>query len=424
MSTLPVGDPRPRREPPGGATPLVVLVAPSDSYRLGAFRRAAGALGASVVVVTDRPHPLDGAARHGAFTAPGTSPTGAADGDVLAGLRPDAVIATDAEATVFAAAAGSAAGLRSNPPDAAVAAGDKGLQRLAARRAGVRQPDFVLVEGDDDLAPAALAVGLPAVVKPLRLTAGRGVIRVEDPLDARAVAPLVRELGGHDTVLVERFVPGGEVALEGLLDDGRLYALAVYDKPDAPQGPTFPETTLITPSLLPAATQRRLVADTAAICAEIGLRHGPVHAEFRIDDHGRSWFLELAARTIGGRCASMLRFRGPDGDADRTLEELVLRQALGLEFDHEPADAAAGVWMIPIVRSGRLVAIEGADEVAALPAVSEVALDVVPGERLEALPRGGRYPGFVFARGDDPAEVHTALAKAAATLRLVIEPER
>ncbi len=408
---------------PGEDAPLVVLAGPADSYRLGAFRRAAASLGASVVVVGDRPHPLDGAARHAVFAPTCTTPTYTTR-DVLAGLRPDAVIATDAVATVFAAAAGTAAGLRSNSPDTAAAAGDKGLQRLAARRAGVRQPDFVLAGGDHDLATAALAVGLPAVVKPLRLTAGRGVIRVEDPLDARAVAPLVRELGGHDTVLVERFVPGGEIALEGLLDDGRLHALAVYDKPDAPQGPTFPETMLITPSLLPAAAQRRLVADTAAICAELGLRHGPVHAEFRIDDRGRAWFLELAARTIGGRCASMLRFRRPVGGAARTLEELVLRQALGLEFDHEPADAAAGVWMIPITHSGRLVAVEGADEVAALPGITEVVLDVVVGERLEALPRGDRYPGFVFARGDDPAEVHTALAKAAVTLRLVIEPER
>lgn len=409
--------------PPDDDAALVVLAGPTDSYRLGAFRRAAASLGASVTVVVDRPHPLDGAARHTEFAAAAPAADGTA-GDVLAGLRPHAVVATDAVATVFAAVAGTAAGLRSNHPDAAAAAGDKGLQRLAARRAGVRQPEFSLVDDGDDLAPAALAVGLPAVVKPLRLTAGRGVIRVEDPLDARAVGPLVRELGGHDTVLVERFVPGGEVALEGLLDDGRLHTLAVYDKPDAPQGPTFPETMLITPSLLPATTQRRLAHDTAAVCAELGLRHGPVHAEFRIDDRGRAWFLELAARTIGGRCASMLRFHRPADGAARTLEELVLRQALGLEFGHEPADGSAGVWMIPVAHTGRLVAIEGADEVAALPGITEVALDVVVGERLEALPRGDRYPGFVFARGDDPAEVHTALAKAAATLRLVIEPER
>ncbi len=402
----------------GEATKLVVLAGPADSYRLGPFRRAAAEIGASVVVLTDRPLALNRAARHTDFDR--LNP----DLDVIADLRPDAVIATDAVASGFAAAAGMAFGLRTNSPLAVSAARDKGQQRLAAQRAGVRQPDFVLVTADGDCGAAAFAVGLPAVVKPLRLTASRGVVRVEDPLDARAIAPLVRELSGESTLLIEQFIPGGEVALEGLLDDGHLHALAFYDKPDAPQGPTFPETTLITPSQLGIAWRDNLLADTEAICAELGLRHGPVHAEFRIDDAGQGWFLELAARTIGGRCASLLRFRDPHTNGWRTLEELVLRQALGLEFTHEAAEGAAGVWMIFITHSGRLIALEGVEEVAALPAITEVAIDVAVGDRVEALPRGDRYPGFVFARGDNPTEVHVALSKAAATLRLVIEPER
>jgi biotin carboxylase len=216
-------------------------------------------------------------------------------------------------------------------------------------------------------------------------------------------------------LLVERFVGGGEVAVEGLLDDGRLHVLAVFDKPDPPQGPTFPETVLVTPSRLAADLQHRLHRDTAAVCAALGLRHGPVHAEFRIAPDGTPHFLEIAARTIGGRCASMLPF--PDG---ATLEELVLRQALGMAFDGRRVGGAVGVHMLAVPRSGRVVAIDGVEEARRLDGIAEVAIEVSIGEPVEALPFGGRYAGFVFARAATPEAVVATLAKA--SVRVEVQP--
>jgi biotin carboxylase len=242
---------------------------------------------------------------------------------------------------------------------------------------------------------------------------------VDDPLDARAAAHAVRELTGHrESVVVERFVPGGEVAVEGLLDDGRFSCLALFDKPDPPQGPYFPETVLITPSRLAAPVRAAVIDAAAGACAAVGLRRGPVHVEFRIDEAGRPWFLELAARTIGGRCASVLTFAG-----GTTLEELVLRQALGLVWDGTTT-GSAGVLMVPVPHSGIVTAVNGVAATAALDAVTEVVIDVSVGSHVHALPHGDRYPAFVMARGDGPAEVEAALAKAAATLQLVIAPDR
>jgi biotin carboxylase len=229
---------------------------------------------------------------------------------------------------------------------------------------------------------------------------------------------MVRELVGPDAwLLVERFVPGGEVALEGLLDDGRLHVLAVFDKPGAPQGPTFAETVLIAPSRLDHAAQRELAAATTAVTAAVGLRHGPVHIEFRIDRDGRPVFLELAARTIGGRCATMLRFAG-----GASLEELVLRQALGLPFDPTLEPGAVGVYMMPVERTGTVVAVTGVDAARAVDGIEEVVVEVSAGDHVLALPEGGAYAGFVFARSSGPESVEAALAKAREALVVEIRP--
>jgi biotin carboxylase len=399
--------------PVDGRGRRVALVAPADSYRLGAHLRAAAALGLATTVITDRPVGLPGSAVVVDLDAP------ADVAPALADLVADACVATDAAGLALAAELSAARGLRANPPFAVAAAADKGLQRRAAAGAGVRQPAFRLVGAGVDVAGAALEVGFPAVVKPLALTASQGVVRVEDPLDARAAARMVRELVGPEApLLLERFLPGGEVALEGLLDDGRLHVLAIFDKPGAPQGPTFPETVLVAPTRLDGGARRALEAATRAVTAAVGLRHGPVHVEFRVGPAGRPWFLELAARTIGGRCAAMLRFAG-----GASLEELVLRQALGLPFDPTPEPGAIGVYMVPVERSGTVVAITGADAARSVEGIEEVVVDVAPGDRLVALPRGGAYPGFVFARSSGPGSVEAALAKARDLLRVEVRPD-
>lgn len=387
----------------------VVLVASAGAYRLGAFLTAARALGRTVTVLTDATVPLGEAVHTVSLTAP----------ESLASVatrfrRPvGAVVGVDGAALEAAAVLAELLGLDANPVTAVRAATHKDAQRrLVAELTQVAQPPFAVVPLGMDAGRAALDVGLPAVVKPVSLQASCGVVRVADPLDARAAAHLARSLAGGDgPVLVERFVPGGEVAVEGLLDHGELHVLAIFDKPDAPQGPTFPETMLVTPSTLAPAAQRRLATDATAVCRAIGLRHGPVHLEFRIDPRGTPVFLELAARTIGGRCASMLHF-----GAGTTLEELVLRQALGLPFDPRRDGGAVGVWMVPVPATGTVTGIDGVDRARRVPGVAEVVIDVVVGERVEALPRSGRYLGFVFARGEHPDEVAAALHKAAAEL--------
>ncbi len=219
-----------------------------------------------------------------------------------------------------------------------------------------------------------------------------------------------------DYLLAEAYIPGLEVALEGLLNHGELNVLALFDKPDPLEGPYFEETIYVTPSRLPAAVQRRIAVVTAEACLALGLREGPVHAELRVNDDG-PWVIEVAARSIGGLCSRVLRF-----GTGASLEELILRHALGWPIETlERERRAAGVMMIPIPRAGRLRAVRGVEEARRVEGIEDVTVSAHPGQELEPLPEGAQYLGFIFARADTPAAAEKALREAHAHLAVDID---
>ena len=327
-------------------------------------------------------------------------------------------MAVDDGGVATAALAGERLGLAHNPPAAVAATRDKSVMRTAFRAAGISQPGFrVLRPGDD-----AGSVDLPAVLKPVALSASRGVIRADDPAAARAAEARIRAIlaaAGEDPdgpILAETYEPGAEVAVEALLRGGELEVLAVFDKPDPLEGPYFEETIYVTPSRLPRE-RLRLVEETAAAAARaLGLREGPVHTELRLDGD-RIRVLELAARSIGGLCSRALRF-----GAGISLEEVILRHALGLPLgDHARERQAAGVMMLPIRQAGTLREVRGLDAARAVPGVSDVRITIAPGRPVVPLPEGDRYLGFAFARAETPAEVEAALRSADAALDVVLD---
>jgi len=336
-----------------------------------------------------------------------------------------AVVGVDDDTVVLAAHLARALGLPGHSLDTALAARDKLRQRQMLAAAGVPVPRFSAHPFDEPAEALAARVTYPCVVKPLRLAASRGVIGADDQAGfVAAVLRLAAILAQPDAAcgdasgryLVEAFVPGVEVALEGLVIDGDLQRLALFDKPDPLDGPFFEETIYITPSRLAAGVQNRITACARDAARALGIRAGPVHAELRWNERG-PWLIEMAARPIGGRCSAVLRFQ--DGSS---LEELVLRQAIGLALptlEREPR--AAGVMMIPVPGAGVLREVRGLEAARATPLIEEIEITAHPGERLTPLPEGARYPGFIFARGDDPAAVEAALRAAHARLHFVTE---
>ena len=421
----PTSPPRRSNLPP----PRVLLLLPTSTYRTTAFVEAARRLGAQLTVASERPSTFEAAQPDGLLTLDFQHPERAADAARrFATEHPIAgVVAVDDDTAVAQAAIAAALGLSGNPVAAARAARDKHQQRMLMSAAGVAVPQFSLQAIDADPRTLAATTRYPCVLKPLRLSASRGVIRANNPEEFVAAHTRLKrilaapEFAGcgewAEQFLVEDFVPGPEVALEGLLVSGRLHVLALFDKPDPLDGPFFEETIYVTPSRLPDAAQAAIAACAQEATRALGLLHGPIHAELRWNDHD-AWLIELAARPIGGRCSAALRF-----GADVTLEETVIRHALGMELPAlERETDAAGVMMIPVPGAGVLRDVHGIDAAKRVPLIESVEITAHRGQELVPLPEGARYPGFIFARGDSPKAVESALRAAHVKLRFELEP--
>ena len=301
--------------------------------------------------------------------------------------------------------------------------------RQAWRRAGLLTPAFDVIPNDSDAEPMAAAVSYPAVVKPLALSGSRGVIRVDTPEECRAALERVRRLlqmndirgeqdAAHDLAMIESFIPGPEFAVEGVLTTGGFTLFTIFDKPDPLDGPFFEETIYLTPSRASALVQQAIVEAVGSAAAALGLHHGPVHAECRVNDRG-VFVLEVAARPIGGLCSRALRFQG-----DVSLEHVLLRHALGEDIGAVRREAvASGVMMIPIPARGVFRGVDGLEAARAVSLIEDVTITAKQDAMLVPLPEGRSYLGFIFARGETPAAVDRALREAHARLHLAIDRE-
>ncbi len=410
----------------------LLLLSSKLGYQTRSFAEAARRLGVEVVFGTDRCRRLEDPWGDGALALRFDDPEAAAEAiEDLARRSPfDAVFALGDQPAPTAAYAARRLGLPGNPIEAARNCSTKLRQREVLAAAGFPVPEFFSFRWDEPFEKVLARVKFPCVIKPLTLSASQGVIRADNAAELAAAVRRIRALlespavaasrhGELDRVLVERYISGAEVAVEGLLTRGRLRVLAIFDKPDPLDGPYFEETIYVTPSRLPQEVQAAIRDSAARAARALGLAHGPLHAEFRIEN-GRPWVLELQPRPIGGLCARALRF----GSRGIGLEELVLRHALDLAgADEEREAAASGVMMIPVPRSGIFEGVEGIEAAQATPGITGIEITARPHDPVLAWPEGSSYLGFIFARAEEPLQVEKALREAHAKLGIVFRSE-
>jgi hypothetical protein len=305
--------------------------------------------------------------------------------------------------------------------------------REVFRDAGLPTPWFRTLPIEPPPEPALLGISYPCVLKPLSLSASQGVVRANSREEFLAAAARIRRLLNSpeilgtrepnlDQMLVEGYIAGSEVAVEGLLTGGSLRILAIFDKPDPLEGPYFEETIYVTPSRLPETTQRAIEECARDSVRALGLSHGSVHGEFRVNENG-IWPLEIAPRPIGGLCARALRFSFPSESAPIGLEELLLRHALELHGSDSPRESlASGVLMIPVPKSGILESVTGEEVARSTPGITELIITARLHDYIAAWPEGSSYLGFLFARGETPEEVEQAIRKAHEKLTFTITP--
>jgi predicted ATP-grasp superfamily ATP-dependent carboligase len=413
----------------------VLVFAGKLGYQTRSFDAAARKLGVELAFVTDRCHQLDDPWGDRAIAVHFESPEGAAytvmEEVRRGGERVDGILALGDRPAVAAAYVARGLGLGYNHPMAVEACRSKLRMREVFRDVGLPVPWFRAVASQPAPEPALLGISYPCVLKPLSLSASTGVIRANNRDEFLAAAVRVRRVlespeilasreANLDQMIVEEYIPGREVAVEGLLTDGEFRVLAIFDKADRLEGPFFEETIYVTPSRLGEAQLAQVERCAADAVRALGLSQGPVHSEFRINEEG-VWPLEVAPRPIGGLCAQALRFVRRGSDEVIGLEELLLRHAAEMPVgDWTPAAAASGVMMIPVPGSGVLERVEGEEEARATRNVVGLEITARLHDYIAAWPEGSSYLGFLFARAETAEEVEAALRAAHGKLRFTI----
>ena len=412
----------------------VLLVAATTGYQIRSFGDAAAALGVRLVFASDRCDQLEDPWWDQAIPVRFHDTAASIDAVRAACAREalDGIVAVGDRPAVLAAHIARACGLTAHSPEAASISRNKLATREALRAAGLPTPDFFSVPADAAPESFAPQARYPVVVKPMALSGSRGVVRADTPAQLASAFERLRSLLNardvrlerddvHSRVLVERFVPGTEYAVEGLLTRGTLQVLAIIDKPDPLDGPFFEETIYRMPSTAAAETQARIIDAVRAACRAIGLYHGPIHAECRVDSGADPvvYMLEVAARPIGGLCSRALRFGG-----GLSLEDVLLRHAIGEDVSsYRREEAASGVMMIPIPRRGVYRRVEGVDVARQTDGVEDIRITAKPDTTLVPLPEGKSYLGFIFARAAAPEDVDRALRQAHACLDFIVDRE-
>ena len=396
--------------------PGILLIAATTGYQTRAFADAARRLSIPLTLATDRCHILENPWRDNAipvrFDAAEESARGLASAVTDSCI--EGIVAVADGPTVIAALTARHLNIPWHSPEAASACRDKHRMRQLFERAGLPVPRYAFA--DPGMEPE-----YPCVLKPLGLSASRGVIRANNRAEMEAAFRRIRRIAGpEERIQVEEYIPGHEYALEGLVTGGELQTLALFDKPDPLEGPYFEETIYVT-----TETRAGIVETCARAVRALGLTQGPIHAEMRVNERG-VYMLEIAARPIGGLCSRALRFstgmaRGDPQQAALGLAEVILLHSIGrMPRELSPATPASGVMMIPIPKAGVLQSVEGVDKARCVRFVTDVVITAKPGETLVPLPEGASYPGFIFAEGPDSAGVESALRAAHGELRFDI----
>ncbi len=402
----------------------LLLIAQPDSYRIAPYLKAAQQMGLDVLIASRGEHSLISEVYDGLHID-------LTDIDYsLARIRQEAqkkpfvgILGSDDSTVELAAKAAYELGLPHNPPNAARLSRRKDLARAHLSRARCPVPFHALIDLEQPLDEQAKGLPWPCVVKPLHMSASRGVIRANNQIEFTAACQRIKAITAASKddfekthALAERYVDGNEVAFEGFLDNGQLTPLALFDKPDPMEGPYFGETIYVTPSMLDNETQVKVHRRVSEACNGYGLKTGPVHAELRINETD-AWILEVASRTIGGNCARVL-----DNSANYNLEQLTIALAMGKPVKIPLLRDARGVMMMPVKKGGILRRVEGLSNARNTPNIEKIEIVIREGHEMIPLPEGNQYPGYIFARGDSSYEVTNALRLAYSRLNFVVAP--
>jgi biotin carboxylase len=401
----------------------VLLLIPSHSYRTSDFMRAASDLDINVIVGIDTEFIVK-TDQESVIALDFSDPDKAAE--AISQFRPeidiDAILAVDDAGTLIAAKASQILELPHNSVSSVELTRDKYALRTALSVSRLPSPGYKLfdiAQSEDDLRDIGDSMKYPVVLKPRGLSGSQGIIRADSCIEFTEAFSRIkgilesensRKECGADlltSILVEDYVSGPEFALEGVLSRGNLTVLALFDKPDPLIGPFFEETIYVTPTRYSDDVQVQIISTVQSACRNLGLTHGPIHAEVRLEKN-EVFLIDLAGRSIGGLCSRTLSF-----GSGLSLEEIILTHAVGDDINQLNRESlAAGVMMIPIPAAGIFQKVSGVDKAESISGIESVSIIPTSGDEVIPLPDGNEYLGFILGKGKSPQTVEKSLREA------------
>ena len=400
----------------------LLLISHHNSYRIAPYIKAAKKLGLEVTIASQGKHSLVSEVANGVHIDFNNAATSIEQILQEHKNRPfNGILGSDDQTVELAALIAETLNLPHNPPEAAKYSHRKDLARAQLALAGCPVPIHCLLDLTLPLDRQIKGLPWPCVLKPVNMSASRGVIRVNNEgefLNAcerlRPILATAVDEFEQNHLLIEDYIGGVEIAYEGYLVNGELNTVTIFDKPDPLTGPYFAETIYVTPSALDDAIQLSVKDVIQRACTAYGLRTGAIHAECRIDSNNTVWILEIASRTIGGDCGQML------ANDNFSVEELAISLAINHPIETDIPEQARGVMMIPIEEKGLLKRVEGLLEARKIAHIEKVDIVIREGHELTPLPEGNQYLGYIFASADTPEAVTDALRQAHAQLKFVV----
>jgi len=402
----------------------LLLISHHNSYRIAPYIKAAKNLGLSVTIASQGKHSLVTEVANGIHI--NFDDVDSALDEIVKENNNTAfagILGSDDQTVELAAYAAKALNLPHNPPQAALYSHRKDLARAELALSGCPVPIHCLLNLHQPVEKQIAGLPWPCVVKPLNMSASRGVIRANNEHEFLAACERLRPILAtsqgeleQSHVLIEEYIDGIEIAYEGFLQNAVLETITIFDKPDPLIGPYFAETIYVTPSVLSKKLQKSIKEVIQKACTVYGLTTGAIHAECRIDKNDNIWILEIASRTIGGDCGRIL------DNEQSGIEELAISLAIDQPVKFNMPEQARGVMMIPVKEKGLLKRVEGLLEANKVNHIDKIDIIISQGHELVPLPEGNQYLGYIFASADTPEQVTSAIRQAYAKLKFIAAP--
>lgn len=210
-------------------------------------------------------------------------------------------IATDLPGPTIAYVA-SELGLVGNSFQTALNTTNKGLMRDILKDAFIKVPGYQSISFPDEFFNN---LNYPLIVKPVDSSGSKGVGKINSFSEFLNAFEFAMQYSNIKKVIVEEFIEGDEVSVEGISFNNKHYFLAITDKVTTGE-PHFVELSHHQPSQVSQCIQEVILKTTMASLNALNIQYGASHSEIKIDKDNNVYVIEIGARMGGDFIGSHL----------------------------------------------------------------------------------------------------------------------